>query len=47
MAKLYKSPVWLRRKYVHDKLTAAEIGKICGVSEVTITHWLHKFGIMK
>lgn len=42
---LYKSEVWLRDKYRTKK--AAEIAKLCGVTEMTITRYLEKFGILR
>lgn len=45
--KLYQSEVWLRRKYVTEKKTAKEIADLCGVSEMTITRYLDKFGLMR
>jgi transposase len=45
--KYYSNEVWLRRKYVTEGLTAAEIGKLCGVSEMTIVRWLNTFNIRK
>jgi DNA-directed RNA polymerase specialized sigma subunit len=44
MAKLkyYESKTWLARKYQWEKKTAAEIAAICGVTEMTISRWLHK-----
>lgn len=47
MAKLYTSRAWLWRKFVVEKLSAADIAKLCGVSEPTIYNWLNKFGLIK
>lgn len=45
--KLYKSPTWLKRKYVTERKTAAEIAEICGVTEMTITRYLQEFGLIR
>jgi transposase len=37
----------MRRKYVAEGKTAAEIAKMCGVSEMTITRYLDKFGLIR
>ena len=46
-AKLYKSPVWLRRKFLHERLTKEEIAKICGVEPMTIYRALTDLGLIK
>ncbi|AXH66601.1 helix-turn-helix DNA binding domain protein [Streptomyces phage Spilled] len=43
MAKLYESKAWLQERY--RTMNAAQIAKICGVSEMTITRWLGKHNI--
>ena len=45
--KLYQSPVWMRRRYVDEGKTAKEIADLCGVSEMTITRYLDKFGLIR
>jgi hypothetical protein len=45
--KLYTSEAWLRRRYVTEKKTAAEIAKICGTTEMTIDRYLDKFGLKR
>lgn len=42
---LYKSEKWLREKY--RTMTAAQIAKLCGVSEMQITRYLEKFHIKR
>lgn len=46
-AKLYTSEAWLRRKYLHERLTEQEIAKLAGTTQVTINTWLKKFGLRK
>lgn len=46
-AKLYKSPVWLKRKFLHERLTKEEIAKICGVEPMTIWRELNRLGLIK
>jgi len=45
--KLYQSEAWMKRKYVVEKKTAKEIAEICKVSEMTITRYLDKFGLIR
>lgn len=45
MSKLYQSETWLRSKY--RTMNAAKIAALCGVSEMTITRYLEKFGIKR
>ena len=45
--KLYKSEVWLRKRYLMDKKSPEEIAKECGVSIETIYVHLAKFGLRK
>lgn len=42
---LYQSEKWLREKY--RTKTAQQIADICGVTEMTISRYLKKFGIMR
>jgi predicted DNA-binding transcriptional regulator YafY len=44
LPKLYQSEAWLRQKY--RTMTAAQIADLCKVSEMTISRYLNKFGIM-
>ena len=45
--KLYKSEVWLRKRYLIDKKSPEEIAKECGASVETIYVYLAKFGLRK
>lgn len=45
--KLYKSEVWLRKRFHLDRKTPEEIAKECGVSTETIYVYLAKFGLRK
>lgn len=45
--KLYKSEVWLRKRYLMDKKSPEEIAKECGASVETIYVYLAKFGLRK
>ena len=45
--KLYKSEVWLRKRYLMDKKSPEEIAKECGASIETIYVYLAKFGLRK
>ncbi len=47
MAKLFKSKIWLTRKFQHDGLTKEQIAEICGVTPKTIYLELVKFGLVK
>lgn len=44
---VYKSPDWLRTKYLDESLTQAEMAKLAGVSEATIKKWLANHEIKK
>jgi hypothetical protein len=44
LAALYKSENWLRAKY--RTMNAEQIADICGVTEMTISRYLKKFGII-
>lgn len=46
-AKLYTSKEWLRKRYIMDKKTPAQIAKECGATERTIYSYLNKFGLRK
>ena len=43
MNKKYRNEQWLCKKYYDEKLSTAEIGKICGVTSEPIRRWLIKF----
>ena len=45
--KLYKSEVWLRKRYLMDKKSPEDIAKECGASVETIYVYLAKFGLWK
>lgn len=45
--KLYKSELWLRKRYHLDKRTPEQIAKECEVSVETIYVYLAKFGLRK
>jgi len=45
--KLYKSEVWLRKRYLMDKKSPEEIAKECGASVETIYVYRAKFGLRK
>ena len=41
MENLYRNKEWLHQKYINEKLSTREIGKICECSNVTIRYWLN------
>lgn len=41
--KIYQNKDWLHKKYIEEKLSAAAIGRICGVQSKRICLWLRKF----
>jgi len=45
--KLYKSEIWLRKRYLMDKRSPEEIAKECKASIETIYVYLAKFGLRK
>jgi len=47
MVKLYESKAWMKRRYVDEHKTAAEIAKLAGVTEMTITRWLETHGLLR
>jgi len=46
-AKLYRSEIFMRKRYLMDKKTPEEIAKECGCSLETIYVYLAKFGLRK
>lgn len=46
-AKLYKSEVFMRKRYLVDKKTPEEIAKECGASVETIYVYLAKFKLRR
>ena len=46
-AKLYKSEVFMRKRYLMDKKTPEEIAKECGASVETIYVYLAKFKLRR
>lgn len=45
--KLYKSRVWLTRKYVKERKGVDEIAAMSGASKRTIYNQLKEFGLLK
>jgi hypothetical protein len=45
--RLWQSEAWLRRKYLHERLSETEIAELAGTSQVTINAWLKRFGLKK
>ena len=45
--KLYKSEVYMRKRYVLDKKTPEEIAKECGCTVETVYVYLAKFNLRK
>ena len=45
--KLYKNKDWLRRRYVVQRKTMAEIAEECGVTVMTIHRALKENGLIK
>lgn len=43
--KKYQDGDWLSQKYIEEQLSMLEIGKICGVGDMTIHRWLKIFNI--
>lgn len=41
----YFPETWLYKKYITEKMTCEEIGKVCGISDTTIYNRLKKFNI--
>ena len=47
MAKRYRDKTWLKKMYVDEKKTLADIADICGVSGSTISKWRDKHDLPK
>lgn len=45
--KKYNSYVWMRREYVMNKKTPAQIAEMAGCSQITVYRKLKEFGLMK
>ena len=45
MINKYKDKNWLYQKYVVEKLSMKDTGKLCGVNDCTILNWLKKSNI--
>ena len=45
MLKKYEDKEWLERKYIDERLSTVEIGKICGRDKSSIGNWLKRFDI--
>lgn len=43
--KKYRNKEWLYNKYINEKLTTIEIGKLCDCSNALISSWLKKYDI--
>ena len=42
---MYRNKLWLKTKYLTEKLLMREIADLCHVQRETISHWTKKFGI--
>lgn len=42
---LYKSALWMKRKYIHEGLSEEEIARLCNTSQATISRWLRKHNL--
>jgi len=45
MIKKYQDKKWLEKKYISEKLSQRQIGKLCKTSNVVILYWMKKFNI--
>ena len=43
--RIYRNKKWLTQKYLVEKLSMAEIGKLCDANSMTILRWLRRHGI--
>ena len=43
--RLYQDKNWLYKKYVKERLSCEEIGRLCGVHRTTVYRWLVHYGI--
>lgn len=47
MSKVYTSEKWLRLQYLRLRKSPEEIGKMCGVSHMTIYRYIDKFNLKR
>lgn len=47
MPALYKSKIWLTKKYQAEHLNARQIAVLCNTTEVTVWRWLDHFGLIR
>jgi predicted transcriptional regulator len=45
--KLWQSEIWMRRKYLREKLSEHEIAELAGCSQPTVNRYLRKFNLKK
>jgi len=45
MIKQYQNKEWLEKKYLKERLSTGQIGKLCKMSDTAIWHWLKKYNI--
>lgn len=45
MNKLYRNKEWLKNKYINEKLSTRQIGRLVNVDNKTIRYWLKKYNI--
>jgi len=43
--KLYQNKEWLQQKYIREKLSTGQIGKLCEIDALTVGYWLKKYNI--
>ena len=43
--KNYKDKQWLEKKYISEKLSLEQVGKLCNVGSSIIFHWMKKYNI--
>lgn len=46
MIKQYQNKEWLEKKYIGEKLSTRQVGKLCGVSHFAISCWLKEYNIL-
>lgn len=47
MSEVYKSRLWMYKRYVIERLKEEEIAKLAGTSQATIHRWIEKHKIKK